>query len=241
MPHGAVPVGLEQTEILSHAFIRVPGAPPICASSGRRWGSVPSPAGRATLGSRRLAVGLARRPRPPTRARFPKTVTEEPAVQLFQHVTDPIADADIIRRRRYGVIEVAGGQLTRIRLRPWPKISTAPGVLLGGWCHDRRPGDQLQLYYNQPRRFPRYLVLRYVVSTRNTSMRSLVRALGVLDEVARLKQSDALMCDVGNPRIDQRIMTRFGWEPHCPSRWHRHYIKRFYGTYPPRPTWLAQR
>ena len=27
-------------------------------------------------------------------------------------------------------------------------------------------------------------------------------------------------------------MARLGWEPHKPQRWHRNYIRRFYGTYP---------
>jgi hypothetical protein len=62
----------------------------------------------------------------------------------------------------------------------------------------------------------------------------------VLDEIARLKRSDALLCDVSNWRISERLMARFGWEPHCPSRWHRHYIKRFYGEYPPPAGWLEK-
>jgi hypothetical protein len=83
------------------------------------------------------------------------------------------------------------------------------------------------------------LGLTYAISNRQTSIRSLRRALDVLDEIARLKRSDALLCDVGNARISRRFMAHWGWEPHCPTRWHRHYIKRLYGEYPPRPAWLA--
>jgi hypothetical protein len=71
-------------------------------------------------------------------------------------------------------------------------------------------------------------VLKYVVSARDTPLPTLRRALDVLDEIARLKRSDALLCDVGNWRVSRRLMTRWGWTHHCPSRWHRHYIKRFY-------------
>jgi hypothetical protein len=56
----------------------------------------------------------------------------------------------------------------------------------------------------------------------------------VLDEVARLKASDAILCDVWNWRISDRLLARWGWQPHKPDRWHRHFIKRFYGVYPPR-------
>ena len=63
-------------------------------------------------------------------------------------------------------------------------------------------------------------------------MATVCRALAVLDEIARLKQSDAILCEVANWRISREMLARFGWVPHCPSRWHRHYIKRFYGEYP---------
>jgi len=159
---------------------------------------------------------------------------------LFETISDLTAGAEPIRRRRFGLIEMADGGFVRIGFRPWPKVSTAPGVLLGQWLHTRLPGDRLWLYFNQPSRFSNFLVLRYVVSRQQTSMGTLTRALDVLDEIARLKRSDALLCDVSNWRISERLMTRFGWERHCPSRWHRHYIKRFYGEYPPRPRWLER-
>ena len=148
---------------------------------------------------------------------------------LFQTVTDLRYGADVLRRRAYGVIEVAGGRFRRVLLRPLPKIISAPEIMLfGGWYHRYRPGDRLRLYYNQPRRFPNFLVLKYVVSARNTTIGTLTRALSVLDEIARLKGSDALLCDVGNQRITKELIGRWGWVPHCPSRWHRHYIKRLY-------------
>lgn len=159
---------------------------------------------------------------------------------FFQTITDLAAGAETLTRRRYGVIEMVGGRLEAIRLRPFPKIVTAPGIMLfGNAFHEHSAGDRLWLYYNQPVRFPNFLVLKYVVSGRESPFASLTRALDVLDEIARLKRSDALLCDVGNWRISARLLTRWGWQPHCPSRWHRHYIKRFYGEYPPRSQWLA--
>lgn len=159
---------------------------------------------------------------------------------LLASITDLTRDAGVLCQRRYGVIEVIDGQFRRVLLRPWPKILVGPEVLwFGQWLHQRRRGDRVLLYYNQPWRFPKFLALAYAVSARETTMRSIRVGLEVLDEIARRKQSDALLCDVGNWRISQRFMQYWGWEPHCPTAWwHRHFIKRFYGTYPPRPEWL---
>ena len=152
---------------------------------------------------------------------------------LFETITNLEEGAKTLRRRPFGVIEVANGRFRRIVLRPFPKIVSVPGILLvGGWRHRHCSGDRLRLYYNQPRRFHNFLVLKYVESARNTSMATLTRALAVLDEIARCKGADALLCDVSNWRVSTRLIGRWGWTPHCPSWFHRHYIKRFYGNYP---------
>ncbi len=158
------------------------------------------------------------------------------APRWFETVYELSAGIEVLKRRAYGVIEVVEGRLWRIRLRPFPKIASVPGILLfGAWRHAHCPGDRCLLYYNQPRRFPQFLVLKYVVSHKHTQYRTLRCALEVLDEIARIKQSDALLCDVANWRVTPAMMARWGWVPHCPSVWHRHCIKRFYGQYPSRP------
>jgi hypothetical protein len=95
------------------------------------------------------------------------------------------------------------------------------------------------LYYNQPSQFRNFLAVRYVVAACGTSLSTVSRVVEALEEIARLKRTDALLCDVSNSRMTSQMMARMGWEPHCPSRWHRHYIKRYYGAYPPRPEWIA--
>jgi hypothetical protein len=158
---------------------------------------------------------------------------------LFETITDFAVGEEKLVRRRYGVIEMVGGRFKAIRLRPFPKFVTAPGIMIfGNAFHQNKATDRLWLYYNQPLGHSNFLVLKYVVSGKNSPYSSLVRALDVLDEIARLKNSDALLCDVANWRVDPKFMDRWGWKPHCPSRWHRHYIKRFYGTYPPKAQWL---
>jgi hypothetical protein len=138
-----------------------------------------------------------------------------------------------IRVRRYGVIETAGGKLRAIHLRPWPKFVSLPELLpRGPRYHGRGAADRCLLYYNQPRRMPGFLALRYVVSTNGTSYQTFRAALKALDRIAAMKQVDAIVCDAGNIRLSDRLMARLGWEPHKPQRWHRNYIRRFYGVYP---------
>ena len=154
--------------------------------------------------------------------------------RLSETIHDLQAGAAVLRRRRYGLVEVADGQLQRIRLRPFPKLISLPGVRWDAWlCHGRRRGDRCWLYYNQPRSCPDFLAVVHAVSTSGTSYRTIRRAASVLDEIARIKRIDAIVCHVANDRISDRLLSRWGWEPHAPRLRGRNFIKRFYGQYPP--------
>ncbi|RIK81723.1 MAG: hypothetical protein DCC67_07975 [Planctomycetota bacterium] len=152
---------------------------------------------------------------------------------LATTVTDWDAGGELLRRRRYGVIEASGGQAVAVHLRPWPKLLSWPEVwpVRRGY-HARGVADRCLLYFNQPRRHPNFLALRYVVSTQGTQYATFRAALVALDRLAEVKGSDALLCDAANSRLSDRLLRRFGWEPHAPARWRRNFIKRFYGTYP---------
>jgi hypothetical protein len=153
--------------------------------------------------------------------------------RLFESIFDFEVEQERIRARRYGVIETAGGVSRAVHLRPWPKLASLPEFLpLGPRYHCRGSADRCLLYYNQPRRMPKFLALKYIVSTRGTSYRTFRAALVVLDWIAELKEIDAIVCDAANIRLSDRLMARLGWEPHKPQRWHRNYIRRFYGKYP---------
>ena len=104
---------------------------------------------------------------------------------------------------------------------------------VGRRYHIRGHADRCLLYYNQPRGFPNFLAIKYVISTHQTRMSTVFVALSVLDAIAQIKGTDALLCDVSNSRISDRLLSRQGWESHRPQRWHRNFIKRFYGEYPP--------
>lgn len=153
----------------------------------------------------------------------------------FTTITDLDADGAraALRRGRYGVIETAGGRVVAIHLRPWPKLISWPEFWPTGLrYHARGDVDRCLLYYNQPRGHSNFLALKYVVSTTGTSYATARAAAQELDRIAELKQADALLCDAANSRLSDRFLARFGWEPHKPQRWHRNFIKRFYGVYP---------
>jgi hypothetical protein len=151
----------------------------------------------------------------------------------IETITEWDQGRDRIRARRYGVIETVAGELVAVHLRPWPKLVSLPELLpLGPRYHRRGAADRCLLYYNQPRRMPNFLALKYIVSTAGTSYRTFRAALKALDAIAALKRVDAMVCDAANSRLSDRFMVRQGWEPHKPQRWHRNYIRRFYGEYP---------
>ena len=150
----------------------------------------------------------------------------------FQSVTDIQAQAAVLRDRTYGVIETANDCFVAVHLRPFPKW----GSLLECWWDERmkrhRAGNRCWLYYNQPWGLRNFLALMYVASYKDTTLATFHGALVVLDEIAKLKKTDALVTDVTNPRISDRLLKRNGWEQHCLESPGRRFIKRFYGKYP---------
>lgn len=150
---------------------------------------------------------------------------------FFHRITDFDRQHAELVAGRYGVIEVVNGKLQQITLRPWPKIvSLWESLGWGEYLHRHRPGDRCRLFYNQPRGSERFLAFKYFLTTRGTSLRSFHAALDTLDEIARIKRSDAIVCEAANLRLNERIMRRYGWEQHTSKP--RNYIKRFYGNYP---------
>jgi len=152
---------------------------------------------------------------------------------LWQTISDWHAASEVICSRRYGVIETSAGRFVAVHFRPWPKLLAWPEIWpVGPSYHARGESDRCLLYFNQPLRHSRYLALKYVVSTANTSSATVLAAMTMLDAVAEIKRSDAILCDVSNVRFSDRLISRLGWVSHKPQRWHRNYIKRFYGEYP---------
>ena len=152
---------------------------------------------------------------------------------LFETVVDPVAQADVLRRRRYGVIEMIDGRLRAIHLAAVaPPRLAARGPRVWPLVARLRRGDRALLYYSQPWGHSNYLALRYCLSTRDCRLATARGALVVLDEIARLKQSDAIFADASNGRISDRLLARWGWEPLGGKIRGRTFVKRFYGQHP---------
>lgn len=144
-------------------------------------------------------------------------------------ITDPAANPGLLRTKRYGVIETAGGRLLRVRLRPWPHVLSLRELWpLSDRHHAAGPADRCWLYYNQPRSASQFLALKYVVTTHGTSYRTFRAALETLDLIAELKNADAILCDAANHRLSDRFLRRQGYVPHAPMPWRRNYIRRLY-------------
>lgn len=153
-----------------------------------------------------------------------------------------LAALPAIRSAHYGVIETRGGRLESITLRRFPTLVALPELWpTSNRYHVRGTADCCRLYYNEPRSCPGYLTLKYIVSTQATQYATFRAAIAVLDAIAREKKIDAIVCDAANSRLSDRFMQRQGWEKHMPRRWHRNFIKRFYGQYPQLTLPLAER
>ncbi len=151
---------------------------------------------------------------------------------LFETITDIQENQPKIRKRAYGMIEFIDGNFVSLQLRPWPKLISAVEVAwIGGWKHKRDRKNRCVLYYNQPIAHRNYLVLSYIQSTLGTSYKTLRRTMDMLDVIAQIKQSDALLAEVTYERVPDRLLERWGWERHMTHTRKKHWIKRFYGDY----------
>lgn len=152
---------------------------------------------------------------------------------LIESIRSIESNQETLRKRPYGVIEAVKGQFVRVQLRPWPKYAS---LLEARWLQamksKRHEHDACRLFYNQPMGHRNFLTLSYVETSLNTQLKTLYRALDVLTQIAFIKHSDAILAEVTNQRISDRFLIRRGWERHMEHKRQRHWIKRFYGSYP---------
>ena len=162
-------------------------------------------------------------------------------MKLIESVYDVKTQQKSLRRRRYGVIEAAQGKLVRIQLRPWPKFgSHLEAHWLTATKSFRQRRDTCRLFYNEPIGHPGFLSLAFAESSQRTSIRTIFATLNVLDQIAYLKNTNAIVGEVNNKRISDRALRHWGWERHMEHSRKRHWIKRFYGNYPQRVTQLLR-
>ncbi len=154
--------------------------------------------------------------------------------RFFKKYFDVEQSSELIAASPYGMIEASQGKVQFVQLRPWPKlVSGVEALWLGGWSHRHLRRDRAQFWYSQPMAHRNFLVLSYVVSEMGTTVVTLRAALKVLDQIAELKRSDAILCQAANARLTDRVMRFSGFEQHLHQQQGRHYIRRFYGEFPP--------
>lgn len=152
---------------------------------------------------------------------------------IVETISNIETNQDSLCRRPYGVIEAVNGRFMHVKLRPWPKYASLVEVhWLRAMKSTRHQQNACRIFYNQPMGHRNFLTLSYVETSLNTQLKTVYAALDVLNQIAFIKCSDAVLAEVTNKRISDRLLIRRGWEPHMEHKRQRHWIKRFYGTYP---------
>lgn len=141
---------------------------------------------------------------------------------------------NLLASRSYGRIVTENASLVGIYGRWWPYLGDMFQVALDQAFRNCKR-DRCELYYHQAIGSPGFLTLSYIRSGPETRAATCYAAMLILDEVARIRNANALVANVTNSRITDRLAERWGWERHCLNWKGRHFIKRFYGVYPELP------
>ncbi len=131
-----------------------------------------------------------------------------------------------------GRIHIRGGQLTAIDSRWLPGMASTMQIWFDSRSRQSRT-DHCYLDYRATRRVPGYLTLEYIRCRPGTSYASFRAALRVLDAIAQQRRALAIFAHVGTTRISDRLLERFGWQPHAAKLGGRQWIKRFYQHHSP--------
>jgi hypothetical protein len=130
-----------------------------------------------------------------------------------------------IRNCRYGEIELIDGAVHRIYPRWWPRVGSEWESMMDSYL-PRLPADHCRVYYAFPMRSPGFMSVLYAHSGPNTCYRTLYRGVTAVDEIAKIRNAEAIVCQVTNTRLTERLMRRLGYVRHAFSLGDNHYIKR---------------
>ena len=134
-------------------------------------------------------------------------------------------NSDKIRSWNYGELELSDGNLIGIYPRWWPRIASQWEAFQDSYIRTLR-ADFCRAYYAFPRRAPGFMSVLYAKSGPNTQYKTLYRAVLVIDEIARLKDADAIVCQTISSRASERLMNRCGYVRPAQSVGENHSIKR---------------
>ncbi|WP_404309115.1 hypothetical protein [Neorhodopirellula lusitana] len=148
-----------------------------------------------------------------------------------QRYHDLARDAEAIKQVRYGRIITQQGKLVAVE-RHW---LSSPASIAQVWWESNRGrirGDLCHLDFHIPGGVSGFITLDYVRSGSETSYKTFLGACNVLNEVARLRNAQAIVAHITNGRISDRLLERQGWERHMLNWRGRHFIRRFLDGYP---------
>ena len=154
-----------------------------------------------------------------------------PLVGGWQPVRDFHSGTRQLQRWRCGRIVMRSGRLIEVQHRLFPGSVSVAQVWWQG-KFKRQSEDVCLLDYHQPLASPGFLTLDYIRAGKGTSYKTFVGACHVLDEIARIRQANAIVAHVSNGSISDRLLIRLGWQRHLTDWPGRHWIRRFYGVYP---------
>ena len=141
-------------------------------------------------------------------------------------VTSMDGNADRIRSWNYGELELFDGELLGIYPRWWPCMASEWESIQDSTIRSL-PTDFCRVYYAFPKRAPGFMSVLYARSGPKTQYKTLYRGVVVMDEIARLRDSHAIVCQMINLRTSERLMNRWGYVRHALAMGDNHYIKRF--------------
>lgn len=140
-------------------------------------------------------------------------------------VTSVVGNSEKIRSWNYGELELSDGKLIGIYPRWWPRCGSQWEAFQDSYFRTL-PRDFCRAYYAFPRRAPGFMSVLYARSGPKTQYKTLYRAVVVMDEIARLRDAQAIVCQTISLRASERLMNRWGYVRHAQSLGSNHFIKR---------------
>ena len=149
----------------------------------------------------------------------------------LDRITEISEKTEMLRRWRCGRIVMRDGKLVEIQHR---LLCGNVSIAQVWWqaSYGRSDESICWLDYHQPFGMPSFLTLDYIRSGKQAGYKTFIGAVKILEEIARIRQSVAIVAHVTNGNISDRFLSRIGWEQHMPNWKGRHWIRRFYDGYP---------
>lgn len=143
----------------------------------------------------------------------------------LSHVDSTQGHQDRVRSWRYGEVELSDGEIVAIYPRWWPRVGSQWESWQDSYLRTLPP-DSCRAYYAFPRRAPGFMSVLYARSGPRTQYKTISRAARAMDEIAGIRDAQAIVCQMVSERGTERLMKRWGYVRHAFALGDNHYIKR---------------